>query len=293
MKKPIMKRILAAILAATLSAGIVMSGAFSATAMAKTAEAPSTTAIKAAFDADFYANQYPDIKAAYGTDKAGMLNHFLTFGMKEGRMMNADFDPKAYCDSYPDIKAICPANDYTNAYVHYVTYGIKEGRTNTTYAKIRQKQVAAQAAAAAAAAAARYDVYLGHDLTVNISASMYESSTFIIMKDKHDGYGAYYGNDLYDTSRGYNAEGAYHYSTIRIENGNTHESMESRSESSSSSNSSSKKSSSSKSSSEELTDDEAEALAYLIVIAALKDQLDKGEISQEDYDAAINELMNS
>ncbi len=42
------------------------------------------------FDAVFYANKYPDVKKALGTDSQTLLNHYNTFGISEGRMANAN-----------------------------------------------------------------------------------------------------------------------------------------------------------------------------------------------------------
>ena len=44
------------------------------------------------FDAEFYANTYPDIRNAYGTDPAALLQHFINRGMIEGRRGNQNFD---------------------------------------------------------------------------------------------------------------------------------------------------------------------------------------------------------
>ena len=41
------------------------------------------------FDPAFYAAQYPDVVAAYGTDPAALYNHYLTFGINEHRFKNA------------------------------------------------------------------------------------------------------------------------------------------------------------------------------------------------------------
>ena len=42
------------------------------------------------FDSVFYANKYPDVKNALGTDGKTLLNHYNTFGISEGRMANAN-----------------------------------------------------------------------------------------------------------------------------------------------------------------------------------------------------------
>ena len=48
--------------------------------------APKTMPDGNVFDAEFYANTYPDVKAAFGTDETALYNHYLMFGMKEGRL---------------------------------------------------------------------------------------------------------------------------------------------------------------------------------------------------------------
>lgn len=41
------------------------------------------------FDANYYANKYPDVYAAFGGDTEKLYNHYVTFGIKEGRYQNA------------------------------------------------------------------------------------------------------------------------------------------------------------------------------------------------------------
>ncbi|MCD7738319.1 MAG: C39 family peptidase [Lachnospiraceae bacterium] len=42
------------------------------------------------FDADYYAETYADVNAAFGTDFGFLLNHYLTYGIREGRMPSAN-----------------------------------------------------------------------------------------------------------------------------------------------------------------------------------------------------------
>ena len=42
------------------------------------------------FDPVFYANRYPDVKNALGTDPNVLLNHYNTYGIKENRSPNAN-----------------------------------------------------------------------------------------------------------------------------------------------------------------------------------------------------------
>lgn len=291
MMKTIIKRIIAAIISATMIAGIAISGAFSTSIQAEAAkgETNMVIALRSAFDPEFYANQYPDVKAAFGTDKTALFNHFMKYGMKEGRMMNANFDPMAYTSAYPDIKAICAKDDYTKAYEHYVTFGKKEGRTLTTNTAINKKKAAeAPKLYESPSKTTTYQVSLGHNLTVNISENMYQNSSFRIMKDDR-GYAAYYGYDLYDTSGGYNGNGAYHYSTITVNNGNISETIYSHNQPQQVQPTSQPTPQPAPQPTPqqdddddiELTDEEAEALAYLLLLAGLESELEEDENTQE------------
>ncbi len=50
------------------------------------------------FDADFYNEAYPDVKAS------GMqpVNHYVLYGAQEGRLPRKDFDPQSYVKDYPE-----------------------------------------------------------------------------------------------------------------------------------------------------------------------------------------------
>ena len=48
----------------------------------------ATTTMIDNFDATFYANMYPDVKKAIGTDTAKLYNHYVTYGKAEGRYAN-------------------------------------------------------------------------------------------------------------------------------------------------------------------------------------------------------------
>lgn len=84
------------------------------------------------FDATYYANRYADIKAVYGDDAAGMLQHFITSGMKEGRQGCATFNVQSYKNAYKDLRNAF-GNDWKSYYFHYMNNGIREGRVGTGY----------------------------------------------------------------------------------------------------------------------------------------------------------------
>ena len=295
MKKNIATRILAALLSAVLMTGFVVSGAFSTTLRVEAADKTQTAALKAEFDADFYATKYPDIKAAFGTNKDAMFNHFLKFGMKEGRMMNANFDPVAYTTAYPDINAICKKDDYSNAYIHYVTFGKKEGRTLTTNAEVSKKAAAAKNVTKQAS----YQANIGHGLTVYLNDAQYRSCNIRVYKSDNGGFGAYIDGSLYDTSGNFNSGSCYHYSTVYVNNGNWTESINSEPQKSQKvqpqpvPQPTPQQTTPDTIEDDDLDDDgfdddeEAEAFVYiLMIIAALQDQLENGEITQslEEYE---------
>ncbi|MBD5533249.1 MAG: hypothetical protein HDQ98_13820 [Lachnospiraceae bacterium] len=88
----------------------------------------SAAEVKDVFDASYYADSYADLKEAFGYDEAALLQHYMTYGLNEGRTASTVFDVAAYRAAYADLEAAF--GDDWNAYVnHYYTYGITEGRT--------------------------------------------------------------------------------------------------------------------------------------------------------------------
>ncbi|MDE6925293.1 MAG: hypothetical protein K2P59_08560 [Acetatifactor sp.] len=87
--------------------------------------------IQDVFDEHYYADKYPDLKEAYGYDREALLEHFMRFGLLEGRAMNEMLDIVKYREMYPDLQAAF--GDNWDAYVtHYLTYGAFEHRDNGT-----------------------------------------------------------------------------------------------------------------------------------------------------------------
>ncbi len=87
--------------------------------------------IEDVFDEHYYADKYPDLKEAYGYNRAALLEHFMRFGLSEGREMNGMIDIVRYREKYPDLQAAF--GDDWDAYVaHYLTYGAFEHRDNGT-----------------------------------------------------------------------------------------------------------------------------------------------------------------
>lgn len=83
------------------------------------------------FNAQYYADKNPDLKAAYGYDAGALKNHYEVFGKAEGRQASPVFDPIWYLDKNSDLKAAF-GNDYVSAYNHFVSSGISELRNSSS-----------------------------------------------------------------------------------------------------------------------------------------------------------------
>lgn len=81
--------------------------------------------LKDIFDAEYYAEQYPDLKEAFGNDAKALYDHYIKFGLAEGRNGSRVLDVADYRRCYPDLKEAF-GTDW-EAYVdHYFTNGIYE-----------------------------------------------------------------------------------------------------------------------------------------------------------------------
>lgn len=84
-------------------------------------------AYRAVFDANYYATTYPDVTAAVGTDANKLLQHYIAFGIAEGRNASAEFNAKAYRENNPDLNQAYGDN-WAGYHEHYVAYGRNEKR---------------------------------------------------------------------------------------------------------------------------------------------------------------------
>ena len=105
--------------------------------------APKTMPDGTVFDAQYYADSYADVKAAFGYDEDALWQHYSVYGKNEGRACAAGsgksgtssrtmadgtvFDYVYYADRYPDLKAAFGYNE-TALWNHYQTCGKREGR---------------------------------------------------------------------------------------------------------------------------------------------------------------------
>ena len=82
----------------------------------------------AVYDYNYYINNYADLRDVFGTDSSAVFEHFITYGMKEGRQAKADFNVNIYKDRYADLQNAF-GNDLTKYYLHYIEYGVSEKRS--------------------------------------------------------------------------------------------------------------------------------------------------------------------
>ncbi len=79
------------------------------------------------FNAKYYADTYPDLRAAFGYDENKLFNHFVTLGMKEGRTGISTFNVWKYKENYEDLRKAF-GDDLTKYYLHYINNGYAEKR---------------------------------------------------------------------------------------------------------------------------------------------------------------------
>ena len=83
-----------------------------------------------------YTSANKDIIELYKNDSTRTKNHWIKYGIRDGRKASLVFDVRYYIERYPDIKKAY-GNDYTKAYEHFIKYGIKEGRQGSMYFSVK------------------------------------------------------------------------------------------------------------------------------------------------------------
>lgn len=81
----------------------------------------------AVFDAAYYSSHYSDLMINFGTDEKLLFQHFLSYGMNEGRQASEEFNVRAYRDRYADLQKAY-GDDLKAYYLHYIRCGKAEGR---------------------------------------------------------------------------------------------------------------------------------------------------------------------
>ena len=86
---------------------------------------------KVIFDVDYYYNTYADLQAAFGYDETALYNHYIQFGIKEGRSGSEEFNCSVYAGNYADLRAVF-GTDITSYCLHYEQHGQSEARNAVT-----------------------------------------------------------------------------------------------------------------------------------------------------------------
>jgi hypothetical protein len=84
----------------------------------------------AVFDPSFYFANNTDVAKACNNDVACGFNHFITYGMNEGRQASANFNVQTYRLNYQDLRWAFGTN-LVSYYLHYINFGQREGRVAT------------------------------------------------------------------------------------------------------------------------------------------------------------------
>lgn len=77
-----------------------------------------------------YLDKNPDVAATYLNDDIGALQHFVNYGMNEGRVASDNFNVKSYLAQNADVRSAY-GKDYHAYYMHYINYGYREKRKAT------------------------------------------------------------------------------------------------------------------------------------------------------------------
>ena len=80
------------------------------------------------FDAKYYADRYPDLKAAYGTDETKLYQHFINYGIEEGRCASPYFDVKIYMNYNSQAFQEENKGNYEKAFKHFLSNCKKNNR---------------------------------------------------------------------------------------------------------------------------------------------------------------------
>ena len=79
------------------------------------------------FDVAYYKQMNPDVVAVFGNSDEAAFQHFIDYGMREGRIASRNFNVQTYKSNYTDLRDAF-GDDLATYYRHYIQYGFYEGR---------------------------------------------------------------------------------------------------------------------------------------------------------------------
>lgn len=83
----------------------------------------------AAFNASYYASNNADVYEACGNDAKALYNHFIEYGIKEGRQSAEQFSIFVYKENNQDLYEAF-GDDLMKYYDHFIEYGVNENRVS-------------------------------------------------------------------------------------------------------------------------------------------------------------------
>ena len=86
------------------------------------------------FDAEYYAKLYPGVVEVFGNNPDRLFDHFVRYGVFEGRASSAEFDASVYKACYSDLDEAF-GDDMFSYYAHYALFGKNENREYVTVEK--------------------------------------------------------------------------------------------------------------------------------------------------------------
>jgi hypothetical protein len=87
--------------------------------------------LKLLFNSKYYADYNPDVKNVFGYDENALFNHWVEYGMQEGRQAIPTFDVKYYLANNADLQKTY-GNDYYMMYKQYSNMGYYEYRKSSS-----------------------------------------------------------------------------------------------------------------------------------------------------------------
>ena len=147
------------------------------------------------FDADLYYSLYPDLQKAFGNNYNKLREHWLAFGINEGRRGSYVFDVHYYFAAYEDLRKNIGAN-CMELYNHFKNFGIKEGRKGCNefevgaYANFNKDLKDTYGA--------DYKKHIEHFIKIGISELRKTSSTFSVefYKNNYEDLRNAFGNNI-------------------------------------------------------------------------------------------------
>jgi len=97
----------------------------------------SDSALRSFLNEDFYLENNPDVQAAVEREEfASGFDHFLAFGLQEGRIPNESltfFSPENYLENNPDVQAAVEDGLFEGALDHFLAFGLDENRAGSGF----------------------------------------------------------------------------------------------------------------------------------------------------------------